>query len=63
VKHKFIGKTGYAKFDFDVTCQRYIERDGGDDDFMKTNKIPEKDYPLSWQQEWEKQKEDDEDPF
>jgi twinkle protein len=63
VKHKFIGKTGYAKFDFDVTCQRYIERYGGDDEFMKTNKISEKDYPISWQQEWEKQKEDDEDPF
>jgi twinkle protein len=25
VKHKFIGKIGYCKFNFDVSCQRFIE--------------------------------------
>lgn len=26
VKHKFIGRTGFAKFDYDISCQRYIEK-------------------------------------
>lgn len=27
VKHKYIGRIGYAKFDFDISCQRYNEKD------------------------------------
>jgi twinkle protein len=63
VKHKFIGKTGHSKFTFDVSCQRYLERDSDDDDFVSNKTNPEKEYPKTWQQEWEKQKDDDEDPF
>jgi twinkle protein len=61
VKHKFIGKTGFAKFDFDVSCQRYIEKDSrqGKNELDSYVEMCPGGYPSSWMNDWENQKEDD----
>lgn len=49
VKHKFIGKTGFVKFDFDMSCQRYIEKDEqNNNDTLDTTDIGPGGYPSSW---------------
>lgn len=61
VKHKFIGKTGFAKFDFDVSCQRYIEKDSKQtkNELDSYVEMCPGGYPSSWMTDWENQKEDD----
>ena len=61
VKHKFIGKTGFAKFDFDVSCQRYIERENkkGRNELENYVEISPGGYPSSWMTEWENRNDED----
>ncbi|MBS4013356.1 MAG: bifunctional DNA primase/helicase, partial [Bacteroidetes bacterium] len=61
VKHKFIGKTGFAKFDFDVSCQRYIEKTGkqGRNELENHVELCPAGYPSSWMTEWENRNDDD----
>ncbi len=61
VKHKFIGKTGFAKFDFDISCQRYIEKAGkqGRNELENHVELCPAGYPSSWMTEWENRNDDD----
>lgn len=61
VKHKFIGKTGFAKFDFDVSCQRYIEKSGkqGKNELENHVELCSGGYPSSWMTEWENRNDED----
>lgn len=61
VKHKFIGKTGFAKFDFDVSCQRYIEKDRHNikNELDAYVDICPGGYPSSWMNDWENKNDDD----
>lgn len=61
VKHKFIGKTGFAKFDFDVSCQRYIEKAGkqGRNELENHVELCTAGYPSSWMTEWENRNDED----
>lgn len=61
VKHKFIGKTGFAKFDFDVSCQRYIEKDRHNikNELDAYVDICLGGYPSSWMNDWENKNDDD----
>jgi twinkle protein len=61
VKHKFIGKTGFSKFDFDVSCQRYIEKDSRNrsNELDKYVKLCDDGYPSDWLTAWEDKNDDD----
>lgn len=61
VKHKFIGKTGFAKFDFDVSCQRYIEKERHNikNELDAYVDICLGGYPSSWMNDWENKNDDD----
>ncbi len=60
VKHKFIGKTGFAKFDFNVSCQRYYEKESKSfgSELNSYVDICSDGYPKSWMTEWENKQDD-----
>lgn len=61
VKHKFIGKTGFAKFSFDTSCQRYYEMEmkrSEKNELESYVELSPQGYPSSWLTAWEDQNDD-----